>query len=95
MTESIYDALASLSVFVLPILAVAVAEQRKTEKERKKREARLLREQLTVLACERAVEADRLAWKNQIKQSLANWEPIKFADDVPVRTARKWGRHAN
>ncbi|HEM3710633.1 TPA: hypothetical protein U1D09_000790 [Streptococcus suis] len=94
MTESIYDALASLSVFVLPILAVAVAEQRKLEKRRKEREARLLREQLTDLACERAVEADRLYWKNQIKQSLANWEPIKFADDVPVRTARKWGRHA-
>ncbi|WP_392461772.1 hypothetical protein [Streptococcus parasuis] len=95
MTESIYDALASLSVFVLPIFAVAVMEQRKLEKQRKEREARLLREQLTALACERAVEADRLAWKNQIKQSLANWEPIKFADDVPVRTARKWGRHAN
>ncbi|HFI0812428.1 TPA: hypothetical protein ACGO1J_001020 [Streptococcus suis] len=94
MTESIYDALASLSVFVLPIFAVAVMEQRKMEKQRKEREARLLREQLTALACERAVEADRLAWKNQIKQSLANWEPIKFADDVPVRTARKWGRHA-
>lgn len=94
MTESIYDALASLSVFVLPILAVAVAEQRKTEKERKKREARLLREQLTVLACERAVEADRQAWKYRVKQSLANWEPIKFADDTQNRTARKWGRHA-
>lgn len=94
MTESIYDALASLSVFVLPILAVAVAEQRKLEKQRKERKARLLREQLTVLACERAVEADRQAWKNRVKQSLANWEPIKFADDAPARTARKWGRHA-
>ncbi|MDS1161600.1 hypothetical protein [Streptococcus suis] len=34
MTETIYDALASLSVFVLPILAVAIAEQRKAEKKR-------------------------------------------------------------
>ncbi|HEL1589508.1 TPA: hypothetical protein TXU81_002097 [Streptococcus suis] len=33
-----YDALASLSVFVLPILAVAIAEQRKAEKERKREE---------------------------------------------------------
>ena len=95
MTESIYDALASLSVFVLPILAVAVSEQRKLEKQRKEREVRLLREQLTVLACERAVEADRQAWKNRVRQSLANWEPIKFADEIPTRTARKWGRHAN
>ena len=78
----------------MPILAVAIIEQRKLEKQRKEREAKLLREQPTALACERAVEADRLAWKNQIKQSLANWEPIKFADDAPARTARKWGRHA-
>ncbi|HFI0736408.1 TPA: hypothetical protein ACGO6E_000624 [Streptococcus suis] len=92
MTESIYDALASLSVFILPILAVAVAEQRKLEKQRKEREARLLREQLTVLACERAVEADRQAWKNRVKQSLANWEPVEWPD---VRKPRKWGRHAN
>lgn len=95
MTESIYDALASLSVFVLPILAVAILEQRKLEKQRKEREAKLLREQLTALACERAVEADRQAWKNRVKQSLANWEPIRFADEVPTRKVRKWGRHAN
>ncbi|HFI0593052.1 TPA: hypothetical protein ACGO2M_000870 [Streptococcus suis] len=95
MTESIYDALASLSVFVLPILAVAVAEQRKLEKQRKEREARLQREQLTALACERAVEVDRLAWKVSAQQTLASWEPIKIADDAPARTARKWGRHAN
>ena len=94
MTESIYDALASLSVFVLPMLAVALMEQRKLEKQRKEREARLLREQLTALACEHAVEADRQAWNNRVKQSLANWEPIKFADDTQNRTARKWGRHA-
>ncbi|HFU4089569.1 TPA: hypothetical protein ACGO77_000166 [Streptococcus suis] len=92
MTESIYDALASLSVFILPILAVAVTEQRKLEKQRKERETRLLREQLTVLACERAVEADRQAWKNRVKQSLANWEPVEWPD---ARKPRKWGRHAN
>ena len=90
MTEAIF----TLGIFAVPVLAGAIVEQRKLEKQRKEREAKLLREQLTALACERAVEADRLAWKNQIKQSLANWEPIKFADDVPVRTARKWGRHA-
>ena len=91
MTEAIF----TLGVFAVPILAVAVAEQRKLEKQRKKREARLLREQLTALACELAVEADRQAWKNRVRQSLANWEPIKFADEIPTRTARKWGRHAN
>ncbi|HEL2164887.1 TPA: hypothetical protein TZC38_001774 [Streptococcus suis] len=94
MTETIYDAIASVSVFALPMLVVAVAEQRKLEKQRKEREAKLLREQLTALACERAVEADRQAWKNRVKQSLANWKPIQFADKVPTRTARKWGRHA-
>ena len=90
MTEAIFI----LGIFAVRMLAVAIIEQRKLEKQRKEREAKLLREQLTAMACERAVEADRLAWKNQIKQSLANWEPIKFADDAPARTARKWGRHA-
>jgi hypothetical protein len=88
------EAILSLSIFAVPILAVAVAEQRKLEKQRKECEARLLREQLTALACERAVEADRQAWKNRVRQSLVSWEPIKFADDTQNRTARKWGRHA-
>ena len=88
------EAILTLGIFAVPMLAVAVAEQRKLEKQRKEREARLLREQLTALTCERAVEADRQAWNNRVKQSLANWEPIKFADDTQNRTARKWGRHA-
>ncbi|NQP43203.1 hypothetical protein HO918_09595 [Streptococcus suis] len=95
MTETFFDAIASVSVFALPMLVVAVAEQRKLEKQRKEREAKLIREQLTALACERAVEADRQVWKNRVKQSLANWKPIKFTDEVPTRTPRKWGRHAH
>ncbi|HFU3841827.1 TPA: hypothetical protein ACGOZ6_000853 [Streptococcus suis] len=94
MTETIFDAIASVSVFALPIFAVALMEQRKLEKqrkERKEREARLLREQLTALACACAVEADRQAWKNRVKQSLVNWEPIEWPD---ARKPRKWGRHA-
>ena len=90
MTEALF----TLGIFAVPVLAGAIVEQRKLEKQRKEREAKLLREQLTALACGRAVEADRLAWNNRVKQSLANWEPIKFADNVPTRTARKWGRHA-
>ncbi|HFU4085603.1 TPA: hypothetical protein ACGO7S_000413 [Streptococcus suis] len=90
MTEAIF----TLGIFAVPMLVGAVIEQHKTESERRKREAKLIREQLTALACERAVEADRLAWKNRVRQSLASWEPIKFADEVPTRTARKWGRHA-
>ncbi|HEL1613979.1 TPA: hypothetical protein TXL52_002086 [Streptococcus suis] len=96
------EALLSLSFFALPVLAVGVVEQRKAEKERKKRDQErkkrdqeLLLDYKITMACERAVEADRLAWKNRVRQSLANWEPIKFADEVPTRTARKWGRHAN
>ena len=90
MTEAIF----TLGIFAVPVLAGAIVEQRKLEKQRKEREAKLLREQLTALACERAVEVDRLAWKASAQQTLANWEPIKFADDAPARTARKWGRHA-
>ncbi|HFU4561601.1 TPA: hypothetical protein ACGPBS_001501 [Streptococcus suis] len=94
MTESIFTAIGACAVFAIPCVVVAAIDYRNAEKRRKEREAELLREQLTALACERAVEADRQAWKNRVKQSLANWEPIKFADDTQNRTARKWGRHA-
>lgn len=95
MTETIYDAIASVAFFALPVMAAGILEQRKIEKERKKRDQELLLDYKIAMACERAVEADRQAWKNRVKQSLANWKPIKFADDTPARTARKWGRHAN
>ncbi|CYU92168.1 Uncharacterised protein [Streptococcus suis] len=34
MTETIFDAIASVSVFALPMLAVGIVEQRKAEKKR-------------------------------------------------------------
>ncbi|MDY7609635.1 hypothetical protein [Streptococcus suis] len=34
MTETFFDAIASVSVFALPILAVGIVEQRKAEKKR-------------------------------------------------------------
>lgn len=72
MTESIYDALASLSVFVLPILAVAIAEQRKTEKERKRREIALLREmELETLRYETWTQAEQY-YKTCQKESARN-----------------------
>ncbi|NQK92937.1 hypothetical protein HO498_01305 [Streptococcus suis] len=40
MTEAIF----TLGIFAVPILAVAVAEQRKLEKQRRKRELALIRE---------------------------------------------------
>ncbi|HEM3652307.1 TPA: hypothetical protein U1D13_000725 [Streptococcus suis] len=91
MIESIFTAIGATAVFAIPCVAVAAIDYRNAEKRRKEREAKLLREQLTALACERAVEADRQAWKNRVKQSLANWEPIEWPD---VRKPRKWGRHA-
>ncbi|MBY5011116.1 hypothetical protein [Streptococcus suis] len=89
------EALLSLSIFALPILAAGIVEQRKAEKERKKRDQELLLDYKIAMACERAVEADRLARKSSAQQTLASWEPIKYTDDAPARTARKWGRHAN
>ncbi|CYY89489.1 hypothetical protein [Streptococcus suis] len=94
MTESIFTAIGACAVFAIPCVVVAAIDYRNAEKRRKEREAELLREQLTALACERAVEADRQARKNRVKQSLANWKPINFTDEVPTRTPRKWGRHA-
>ncbi|HEP1824886.1 TPA: hypothetical protein VB895_002459, partial [Streptococcus suis] len=34
MTETFFDAIASVSVFALPMLAVGIVEQRKAEKKR-------------------------------------------------------------
>ncbi|HFI0405715.1 TPA: hypothetical protein ACGOYB_001819 [Streptococcus suis] len=89
------EALLSLSIFAVPVLVGALVEQHKADKERKKREAELLLDHKIAMACERAVEADWLAWKASAQQSLASWEPIRYVDDAPARTARKWGRHAN
>ncbi|HFI0613359.1 TPA: hypothetical protein ACGO8E_000540 [Streptococcus suis] len=89
------EAILTLSIFAVPILTVGVVEQRKVEKERKKRDQELLLDYKIAMACERAIEADRQAWKNRVRESLANWEPIRFADEVPTRKPRKWGRHAN
>ena len=91
MTEAIF----TLGFFALPMMVAGIVEQRKIEKERKKREQELLLDYKIAMACERAVEADRLAQKSSAQQTLANWEPIQFADEVPTRTPRKWGRHAN
>ncbi|MCQ8260980.1 hypothetical protein NF418_05720 [Streptococcus suis] len=88
------EALLSLSIFALPVLAAGIVEQRKAEKERKKRDQELLLDYKIAMACERAVEADRLARKSSAQQTLASWEPIKYTDDAPTRTPRKWGRHA-
>lgn len=38
MTETIFDAIASVAVFAVPMLAVAIAEQRKVEKRRMRKE---------------------------------------------------------
>ncbi|HEM5163066.1 TPA: hypothetical protein U1269_001273 [Streptococcus suis] len=67
-----YDALASLSVFVLPILAVGIVEQRKAEKERKRREIALLREmELEMLRYETWEQAERY-YKTCQKESARN-----------------------
>ncbi|HEL2361016.1 TPA: hypothetical protein TZR59_001169 [Streptococcus suis] len=85
------EALLSLSIFAVPILAAGIVEQRKIEKERKRRDQELLLDYKIAMACERAVEADRQAWKNRVRHTIENWEPIEWPD---VRKPRKWGRHA-
>ncbi|HFI0120302.1 TPA: hypothetical protein ACGPB3_000378 [Streptococcus suis] len=72
MTESIYDALASLSVFVLPILAVGITEQRKAEKERRRRESALYREmELETLKYETWAQAEKY-YKACQKETMKN-----------------------
>lgn len=72
MTETIFDAIASVSVFVLPMLAAAVVEQRQVEKERKRRELALLREmELETLKYETWAQAEQY-YKTCQKESARN-----------------------
>lgn len=72
MTETIFDAIASVSVFVLPMLAAGILEQRKTEKERKGRELALLREmELETLKYETWAQAEQY-YKTCRKESIKN-----------------------
>ncbi|HEM4284113.1 TPA: hypothetical protein U1X84_000239 [Streptococcus suis] len=60
MTETFFDAIASVSVFALPMLAVGIVEQRKAEKKQKRRELALLREmELETLKYETWAQAEQ------------------------------------
>ncbi|AZR96479.1 hypothetical protein XK27_10650 [Streptococcus suis] len=66
------EALLSLSIFAVPMLAVGIVEQRKTEKERKRREIALLREmELETLRYETWAQAEQY-YKTCQKESARN-----------------------
>lgn len=72
MTETIFDAIASVSVFVLPMLAAGILEQRELEKQRKHRESALLREmELEALKYEMRAQAEQY-YKTCQKESARN-----------------------
>lgn len=64
------EAILALGVFAVPILAVAVIEQRKRELEHRKRELALMREMEQIIQFKRGVE-----YRNEcMKQSVLNTE---------------------
>ena len=66
MTEAIF----TLGIFAVPILAVAVIEQRKMEAERRKREIALLRETEQIIQFKHG-----MAYRDEcMKQSVLNTE---------------------
>lgn len=66
------EALLSLSIFALSVLAAGIAEQRKTEKERKRRELALLRDlELEALKYETWTQAEQY-YKTCQKESAKN-----------------------
>ena len=66
MTEAIF----TLSIFALPILAVAIIEQRKMESERRKRELVLMRELEQIIQFKHG-----MAYRDEcMKQSVLNTE---------------------
>ncbi|HEM3192968.1 TPA: hypothetical protein U0890_001538 [Streptococcus suis] len=66
------EALLSLSIFAVPVLAGAIVEQRKAEKERRRRESTLYREmQLETLKYETWAQAEKY-YKACQKESMRN-----------------------
>ncbi|HFI0067622.1 TPA: hypothetical protein ACGOTM_001552 [Streptococcus suis] len=66
------EAILSLSIFAVPLLAGAIVEQRKTEKERRCRESALYREmQLETLKYETWAQAEKY-YKACQKESMRN-----------------------
>ncbi|NQK13405.1 hypothetical protein HO522_09900 [Streptococcus suis] len=66
------EALLSLLIFAVPILAGAIVEQRKVEKERRRRESALYREiQLETLKYEMWAQAEKY-YKTCQKESIKN-----------------------
>ena len=66
MTEAIF----TLGIFAIPMLAAAVAEQRKQEKQRKERESALLREMEQIIQFKHG-----MAYRDEcFKQSVLNTE---------------------
>ena len=64
------EAILTLGVFAVPMLAVAVIEQRKMELKRRKRELALMREMEQIIQFKRGVE-----YRNEcMKQSVLNTE---------------------
>ena len=64
------EAILTLGIFAVPILAVAVAEQRKHEKQRKERELALMREMEQIIQFKHG-----MAYRDEyFKQSVLNTE---------------------
>lgn len=83
------EALLSLSIFAVPILAVGIAEQRKAEKEQKRRELALLREmELKTLKYETWAQAEQY-YKTCRKESIKN--SLKRSGQ---QVDKEWDRYA-
>ncbi|HEM4768960.1 TPA: hypothetical protein U1041_001871 [Streptococcus suis] len=67
-----FDAIASVSVFVLPMLAAGIVEQRKAEKERRRKQLALYREmELETLKYETWAQAEKY-YKTCQKEAVKN-----------------------
>lgn len=89
MTETIFDAIASVSVFALPMMVAGIVEQRKAEKERRRKQLALLREmELETLKYETWAQAERY-YKTCRKESMKN--SLKRSGQ---QVDKEWDRYA-
>lgn len=82
-----------MTMFLLICLFIAITEQHELAKQRREREHLLLIEQHERELEANAVAMYRLAEKERMRESLANWKPIQFEPKKP-KPNRKYGvRH--
>lgn len=94
--EDFFGILLLLLIIFAYCCYLAEKDRQKEKAEQRERERQLLRDAELHYAKNEAVAETNRAFIGMAKQTLANWKPIQWPEDVIEqidRKPRKWGRH--